>query len=161
MGVTSLSSPFLVFCIRTFFQGLLMPHFLQEALPDTLALPACQLFGLDQVALSYTNLEGLSVHRVSGNHDNMGRFLVAMETYELVLRLAPGKAGLAIPRGAGSSSSRAHPSLGEGGSPVSPRGQAPCLPWDAHSQPLRGRVEGLKVHRLNRVEEEDQSQGLP
>ena len=56
-----------------------MPHLLQEALPDTLALSACQLFGLDQVALSYTNLEGLSVHRVSGNHDNMGRFLVAME----------------------------------------------------------------------------------
>lgn len=76
-----------------------MPHLLQEALPDTLALPACQLFGLDQVTLSYTNLEGLSVHRMSGNHDNMGHFLVAMETYELVLRLAPGKAGLAIPRG--------------------------------------------------------------
>lgn len=85
LGVTSLSSP--VFCIRTFLQGLLMPHLLQEALPDTLALPACQLFGLDPVVLFYTNLEGLSVCRVSGNHDNMGCFLVAMETCELVLRL--------------------------------------------------------------------------
>ena len=76
-----------------------MPHVLQEALLDTLALPACQCFGLDQVALFHPNLEGLSVHRVSGNHDNMGLFLVAMETVSLCVRLAPGKAGLAIPRG--------------------------------------------------------------
>lgn len=75
-----------------------MPHLLQEALLDTLTLPACQRFGLDQVALFHTNLEGLSVRRVSGNHDNMGRFLVAMETVSLCVRLAPGKAGLAIPR---------------------------------------------------------------
>lgn len=75
-----------------------MPHLLQKALLDTLALPACQRFGLDQVALFHTNLEGLSVRRVSGNHDNMGRFLVAMETVSLCVSLAPGKAGLAIPR---------------------------------------------------------------
>lgn len=32
--------------------------------------------------------------RVSGNHDNMGCFLVAMETCELVLRLAPEQSWL-------------------------------------------------------------------
>ena len=59
-----------------------MPHLLQEALPDTLALPACQGLDLDQVAPSHTNVEGgLFLGRVSGNHDNMGCFLVTVETY--------------------------------------------------------------------------------
>ena len=71
--------------------------------------------------------------RVSGNHDNMGHFLVAVETCGGVWGWLLAKLAWPLRVGTGSPSSRAR--LLVSGSPLPPRGQGSCVPWDAHSQP--------------------------
>ena len=78
--------------------------------------------------------------RVSGNHDNMGHFLVAVETCGGVWGWLLAKLAWPLRVGTGSPSSRAR--LLVSGSPLPPRGQGSCVPWDAHSQPPGGWVEG-------------------
>lgn len=108
-------------------------HLLQEALPDTPALPDCQGLGLDQVSVPHQP-GGLSVGRVNGNHDNIGHFLVATETCGVCLGLTPGKAGLAVPQGGWNL-------ILQGPFPVGVSPQPPHIPWEAHSQPWGGWAE--------------------
>lgn len=131
-----------------------MPHLLQEALPDTLALSACQGLGLDQVAPSHTNAEGsLWVGGVA----TMTTWVASLSPWRLV-GSAPGKAGLATPCGDWQLILQG-PSPGQGEPPASPWPRPLCPVGCSFSAP--GRVGGgLGVHRLDAVNEKDKSQGV-